>query len=225
MSALIEAKNLEKDYASGGGTVKAVCGLDFAVARGESVAINGKSGSGKTTLLNMLGALETPTCGELFFEGEPYTRAAAGNRGAKLRRKMGFVFQSHNLLDGFTALENAAMPGLISGLSKTRSLDRAREMLALVELGDITGRFPDELSAGQRQRVAIARALVCGPDVIFADEPTGNLDPKTSDTVARVMLSAKDKTGAALVVATHSGGLSRMLDRTVVVNGGRIADV
>ena len=200
----------------------AVCGLNFALARGESVAVNGKSGSGKTTLLNLLGALDAPTGGELFFEGEPYARA--GGEGARLRRRMGFVFQSHNLLDEFTALENAAMPGLISGIAKTVAEKRAGEMLALMEMGDFTGRFPDELSAGQRQRVAMARALICGPDVIFADEPTGNLDPKTSETVARVMLSAKEKTGAALVVATHSAELSRMFDRTVVMSGGKIAD-
>lgn len=223
MSTLIEAKNLEKEYAGGGGSVRAVCVPVFAVARGESVAINGKSGSGKTTLLNMLGALEAPTRGELFFEGEPYA-AAGGDRGARLRRRMGFVFQSHNLLDEFTALENAAMPGLISGLSKARSNEKAREMLALLELEGLSGRLPGELSAGQRQRVAIARALVCEPDVVFADEPTGNLDPKTSDTVARVMLSARDKTGAALVVATHSGELTGMFDRTVVVSGGGVAD-
>lgn len=223
MSTLIEAKNLEKKYEGGGGSVSAVRGLNFVVARGESVAINGKSGSGKTTLLNMLGALETPTCGELFFEGRPYA-AADNDRGARLRRKMGFVFQSHNLLDEFTALENVAMPGLMSGLTKSLSYKRASEMLALMELGDVPGRFPDELSAGQRQRVAIARALVCEPDVVFADEPTGNLDPRTSDTVARVMLSARGETGAALVVATHSRELSGMFDRTVVMSGGKVAD-
>lgn len=221
MTTLIEARKLEKLYNPAGVSVKAIDGVDFRVVCGESVAVNGKSGSGKTTLLNMLGALEVPTHGEIFFRNEPYA-SVEGNGGARMRRKMGFVFQSHNLLNEFTVIENVAMPCLISGMRKKRACEKAAHFLNILELEGKLASFPDELSAGQRQRVAIARALITEPEIVFADEPTGNLDPKTSEAVARTMLSMKDETGVALIVATHSAEVSEMFDRKVVMSEGRV---
>ncbi len=225
MNTLIEVINLEKDYSQGSKTVKAVDGASFTVNRGESISINGKSGSGKTTLLNMMGALETPTRGEMFFNGVKYGAVSECSANVAVRRKMGFVFQSHNLLGEFTALENVSFPCLISGMKKSESYRRAEKFLRMVGLEDKLGSFPDELSGGQQQRVSIARALVMEPEIILADEPTGNLDPKTSMLVADVMFSIKESLSTALVVATHSRELSERFGRTFVISEGILSGV
>ncbi|MGI9559286.1 MAG: ABC transporter ATP-binding protein [Thermodesulfobacteriota bacterium] len=224
MSIIIEAKKLVKEYNLRHNSVKAIDGVDFVVGSGESVSIEGKSGEGKTTLLNMLGALETPTSGEIFFKGKPYSSAPDSVLSEGVRRRMGFVFQSHNLLGAFTAIENVSFPLLISGEGKGEAFKKAEQLLREMELADKLHSYPDELSAGQQQRVAIARALVSEPDVVLADEPTGNLDSKTSSLVADLMFSMRDRKNTALVVATHSRELSERFDRTVVISGGRLAD-
>ncbi len=225
MNILIEAKKLEKEYTQWDGSgVKAVDGISLTVKNGESVSINGKSGSGKTTFLNMLGALECPTDGEVFFKGEKYNSASNKHLNTKVRRKMGFVFQSHNLLSGFTSLENASLPCLISGMKKSEAYSRSEKLLCQMGLRDYLQRFPDELSSGQQQRVAIARALVMEPEIVLADEPTGNLDPKTSMLVADVMLQMKENLNTTFVVATHSREISKRFDRTVVIREGRLAN-
>ena len=223
MSTLIETRSLEKEYIQSGSPVRAIDGVSLLVNRGETVSISGKSGSGKTTLLNMLGALETPSGGEVIFKGERL-RAEQDAGGSGVRRKMGFVFQSHNLLGGFTALENASFPCLICGMKTLDLRERAETLLRKVGLGDKLGSFPDELSAGEQQRVAIARALVMEPEILFADEPTGNLDPKTSNLVADAMFSAREEFNTALVVSTHSREFAAMFDRSIVLCGGRIAE-
>ncbi|QMU56326.1 MAG: ATP-binding cassette domain-containing protein [Candidatus Mycalebacterium zealandia] len=223
MNPLIEARELKKEYIQDSQTVMAVDGISLSVKRAETVSISGKSGSGKTTLLNMLGALEMPSGGEVFFKGEKLC-AERDAVGFDVRREMGFVFQSHNLLGGFTALENASFPCLICGMKKSESYERAETLLGQVGLGDKFGCFPDELSAGEQQRVAIARALVMEPKVLFADEPTGNLDPKTSGLVAEMIFSAKDRFNTTLVIATHSREFAAMFDRSVVLSEGRLAD-
>lgn len=223
MNPLIEARKLEKEYIQDSRKVKTVNGISLLVNRAETISISGKSGSGKTTLLNMLGALETPSGGEVFFKGEKL-HAEKDVDGTHVRREMGFVFQSHNLLSGFTALENVSFPCLICGMGKPESYERAATLLRRVGLEDKLGGFPDELSAGEQQRVAIARALVMEPEVLFADEPTGNLDPKTSDIVAKVIFSARDRFNTAVIAATHSRKFSEMFDRSVVICDGRLVD-
>jgi len=195
----------------------------MSVNPGQSVSISGKSGSGKTTLLNMLGVLEFPTRGEVFFKGEKCSSYNGGD--IAMRRSMGFVFQSHNLLGGFTSLENVSLPCLICGTGKSESRERAKNLLCSMGLEDKINSFPDELSEGQQQRVSIARALVMEPDIVLADEPTGNLALNSSEIVADVMFSARDKFNTALVVATHSGTLSERFDRSVFLSDGRIEDV
>ncbi len=221
MKPLIEVRNLDKEYIQGGQTLKVIGGVSLVINAGESVSISGKSGSGKTTLLNMLGVIESPTRGEVFFKGKKCL-FSGGDIG--MRRRMGFVFQSHNLLSGFTAFENVTLPCLICGISKSQSRARAENLLCSVGLEDKFSSFPDELSEGQQQRVSIARALVMEPDIVLADEPTGNLDPNTSNLVADVMFSARDKFNTALVVATHSRALSERFDRSLFISDGRIVD-
>lgn len=224
MNALIEAKGLEKEYKQARKTVKAIDGISFAVNRGESVSIRGKSGSGKTTLLNMIGALEPPTRGEIFLSGERYGSASEETANVEARRKMGFVFQSGNLLGGFTALENVSFPCLISGMGKSESYSRAERFLQKVGLGDKLRSFPDELSGGQQQMVSIARSLVMEPEIVLADEPTGNLDPKTSALIADLMFSMKDSLNITFLVATHSRELSERFGRTFVISEGRLTE-
>ncbi len=224
MKTILKAKNLEKEYIQGRKTFKAIDGISFTINRGESVSISGKSGSGKTTLMNIMGALEIPTRGEVFLSGEEYGSVSEGAAKVAVRRKMGFVFQSHNLLGDFTALENVSFPCLISGVSRSESYMRAERFLRRVGLEDKLRSFPDELSGGEQQRVAVARALVMEPEVVLADEPTGNLDPKTSMLVADVMFAMKESFNTTLVVATHSKYLSERFGRNFTISEGRLVN-
>ncbi|HTQ25623.1 MAG TPA: ABC transporter ATP-binding protein, partial [Candidatus Binataceae bacterium] len=194
---LLKAEGLSKSFFDAGREVRVLRGLELEVRAGEEVAIVGQSGTGKSTLLHVLGSLETPTAGKVYFEGRDLftlgERALAEFRNLKL----GFVFQFHYLLADFTALENVMMPALIARMAEPEAARRAGEVLELVGLADKLGRRPAELSGGEQQRVAVARAVVLHPRLVLADEPTGNLDPKTADEVFAML--------RALIVETRLG--------------------
>jgi lipoprotein-releasing system ATP-binding protein len=218
---LLAALDLEKEYRIGPEIVRVLRGVVLAVQAGESVAIIGASGVGKSTLLHVLGTLDRPTAGRVLFDGDDvFARSDAAL--ARLRRtEIGFVFQFYNLLGEITALENAMVPALLQRLPAAVARERAAQALQEVGLGDRTGHRPGELSGGEQQRVAIARALVGQPRVILADEPTGNLDPKTSEVIWDLFVSLQAQRGLAIVIATHNHDLARKADRGYRLVDGR----
>jgi lipoprotein-releasing system ATP-binding protein len=219
--ALLECRQLFKSFTLGsGGQVDILCGLDLQVPPSEILAITGASGVGKSTLLHVLGALEPPDSGNLLFRGEDvYSRGETG-LAAFRNRRIGFVFQFHHLLPEFSALENAMMPALIAGESRRRAAERARELLEAVELGHRLGQRPGKLSGGEQQRVAIARALVMIPDLVLADEPTGNLDSVSSRNVYRLFRQLQEVRGFTAVLATHNSELAAGADRVLCMEEG-----
>lgn len=202
MTKLIELKNVKKYYYMGENVVKAINGISLVIEKGEFVAIMGPSGSGKSTAMNLVGSLDLATSGAIYLEGkniELFTESELANlRG----RKIGFIFQSFNLINNLTAKENVMLPMLFQGYSRFEREERAEELLKLVELGDRMEHYPNQLSGGQQQRVAIARALANDPDVILADEPTGNLDTKTGEIVMD-FLEKLNKEGKTIILVTH----------------------
>ena len=210
---LLAATDLEKEYRMGPELVRVLRGVTLSVAPGELVAVVGASGVGKSTLLHLLGALDRPTGGRVTFAGEDvFSRSDAAL--ARLRRTgLGFVFQFYNLLGEMTALENAMMPALLQRLGMAEAVSRATRALSDVGLGDRIRHRPGELSGGEQQRVAIARALVGAPRLILADEPTGNLDPKTSEVIWDLFQRLRDERSLAFIVATHNHDLARRADR------------
>jgi lipoprotein-releasing system ATP-binding protein len=193
------------------------------VQAGESVALVGASGAGKSTLLHLLGALDRPTAGEVLFGGEEIFRKNDQQLAAFRNRSLGFVFQFHHLLPEFTALENAMMPALINGMKRDEARGIAADLLAAVGLGHRVTHKPGELSGGEQQRVAIARALVLSPRLVLADEPTGNLDMKTSSEIHELFAALQDRIGITLVVVTHNEQLAARLGRTVRLVDGKLA--
>ena len=222
---LLVASGLEKVYRrwTVGGTVQVpvLAGADLVLARGERVAIQGDSGVGKTTLLNVLGGLDRPDAGSIVHLGREIP-ADAGERARWRRSSVGFVFQFHGLLAEFTAEENVALAGLIRGWSRREALRRALSLLDALGLAARAEHYPAELSGGEQQRVAIARAVVCGPSLVLADEPTGNLDPRTGDAVLDRLIELQERDGFGLVVATHSARLARRCHRTLRLVSGRL---
>jgi len=218
---LLAALDLEKEYRIGPELVRVLRGVVLTVQAGESVAVIGASGVGKSTLLHVLGALDRPSSGRVLFDGEDvFTRSDAAL--ARLRRmEIGFVFQFYNLLGEMTALENAMVPALLQRLPAAEARERAALALQEVGLGDRTGHRPGELSGGEQQRVAIARALVGQPRLILADEPTGNLDPKTSEVIWDLFAALQAQRGLAIVIATHNHDLARKADRGYRLVEGR----
>lgn len=196
--------------------------LDLDVVRGESLAIVGSSGSGKSTLLHLMGALDKPTKGRIFFENEDLGGMDQASQAAFRNRKLGFVFQFHHLLPEFTALENVIMPGMIAGESREPMLGQARELLVRVGMAHRMDSRPATLSGGERQRVAIARALILKPEVILADEPTGNLDEQTGKQVGDLLLNLNREMGTTLVVVTHNRELAASMDRGLELRGGAL---
>jgi lipoprotein-releasing system ATP-binding protein len=224
-AALLEAHGLGKSFFDAGREIRVLRGLDLRIEAGEQVAIVGQSGVGKSTLLHVLGSLEVPSAGKVYFEGtdlfalDPRTLAEFRNR------KLGFVFQFHYLLADFSALENVMMPGLIARMPDHEIRPRAAEVLGLVGLADKLDRRPAELSGGEQQRVAVARAVVLHPRLVLADEPTGNLDPHTAEEVHRLFGLLNRELGVTLVVATHNDQLARSMSRTLrLTEGGLIAE-
>ena len=212
-----------KHYRTGAGTVRAVDGVDLAVDAGSSVAIMGPSGCGKSTLLGLVGGLEPPTSGSVELGDRDISTLAEPERARIRRERIGFLFQSHDLLPFLTAAENVELQLALSGARDCRA--RTRRLLAALGLDEHAERLPDQLSGGQRQRVGIARALVHGPGLVLADEPTGELDTAASNDVVELLLAVQREAGATLVVVTHDREVARRLDRTVTLRDGRIADL
>jgi putative ABC transport system ATP-binding protein len=219
---LIEARDLIKTYDSGEVAVHALRGLSLDVEEGELLAIMGSSGSGKSTLMNILGCLDTPSSGTYLLAGEPIEKLDR-NRRAEIRgRTLGFVFQSFNLLPRTSALENVELPLLYAGLPSKERHERARQALERVGLAERMHHHPNQLSGGQQQRVAIARAIVNHPRLILADEPTGNLDTKTSNEVMDLFRELVD-VGISVVLVTHESDVAACASRVIEVRDGRIA--
>ncbi len=223
---LIELNNISKTYIVGEMKVPALKGVSLAIEHGEFVALMGVSGSGKSTLMNVLGCLDHPTGGEYRFEGREISRLSADERASLRNHKLGFVFQTFNLLPRTTALENVAMPFTYTRevLSDRDTRQRAAEMLNRVGLGDRMHHEPSQLSGGQQQRVAIARALVNRPTVLFADEPTGNLDSKTSEDILRLFQHLNNDEGITVILVTHDPNIARHGKRLIRIHDGLIVD-
>jgi lipoprotein-releasing system ATP-binding protein len=220
---IIKSVNLVKEYKiSKNKSLRVLDNINIDIFESEIVSIVGASGAGKSTLLHLLGTLDKPTSGEVFFEGENVFRLN-GDKLAKFRNtKIGFIFQFHHLLPEFNAIENVAIASMISGKSFKTVSDSARILLEDVDLGDRMNHKPSELSGGEAQRVAIARALINSPKIIFADEPTGNLDSKNSDEVIKLIFELRKKYNETFVIVTHNEQFASKTDRTLKMVDGRI---
>lgn len=222
---VIQVKNLYKIYRVGDEKVRALNGVDFTINRGEFCAIVGTSGSGKSTLLNMLAGLEKPTKGEIIIAGE-HMEKKTENQLVKFRREhIGFIFQSFNLLGTLNAVENVALPLTFQGVEKKKRLKRAEEVIKLVGLTKHKHHRPTQMSGGQQQRVGVARALVVNPEIIFADEPTGNLDSNTSKEVMELMQKVVSEQKQTLVMVTHDNHLASFADRIFHIRDGKIIKI
>jgi putative ABC transport system ATP-binding protein len=219
--AVIAVEDVHKYYDLGETKVHALRGVDLLIRPGEFVAIMGSSGSGKSTFMNMLGCLDKPSSGRYLLEGTDVSRLDKRELAAIRNRKLGFVFQGFNLLSRTTALENVELPTLYAKLDKNQRLARAREVLTLVGLGERLDHFPSQLSGGQQQRVAIARALVNRPAILLADEPTGNLDSRTSVEIMQIFQELNQQ-GLTIVLVTHEPDIAQFAKRIVVFRDGRI---
>jgi lipoprotein-releasing system ATP-binding protein len=213
---MIQAKGIEKSF----GTLKVLKGLDFSAARSEVVSIMGTSGAGKSTLLQIIGTLSTPDGGSLLIDGVDVLKLSGKELASFRNRKIGFVFQFHHLLPEFTALENVMIPAFIAGRSRKDAEAEAKALLDDLGLAERLSHKPSQLSGGEQQRVAIARALINNPSVIFADEPSGNLDSKTKEELHRLLFSLRDKYGQTIVIVTHDPELAAMSDRSLFMRDG-----
>jgi ABC-type lipoprotein export system ATPase subunit len=221
--ALVRARGLRKEYGSGEGLVRAVDEVDLEVARGETLAVMGPSGCGKSTLLHLLGGLDRPSAGELWLSGRRIDRLSERALAQLRRHEVGFVFQAYHLMDELTAQENVELPALLAGRTPRDARRRARELLEQVGLADRTDHLPSALSGGQRQRVAIARALANEPQLVLADEPTGNLDSTATLEVLR-LFEALHAAGLTLVIVTHDERIAATADRLIAMRDGAFVD-
>jgi putative ABC transport system ATP-binding protein len=222
MNAIIETKNVTKTFGMNGVAVEAVRGVDLTVQAGEFVAIVGPSGSGKSSLLHILGAMDRPTSGEVFFKGRALSGLGDGARTSLRGREIGFIFQTFNLLPMLNAYENVEIVTRFGGLARSQRASRVRDMITLVGLGPRMRHQPRYLSGGERQRVAIARALVNQPGLILADEPTGNLDSKTGTGILELLREVCNREKQTVIMVTHDFRAASYADRVLVLRDGRI---
>ena len=220
MSVAVSASNLTKTYQDGVRRVEVLKGIDLTVEPGELVAIVGPSGSGKSTLLHLLGALDRPDEGWVEIGGQSLEELSGAQLAGFRNRTIGFVFQFHQLLPDFTALENVMLPGRIAGLDPPRVLERARGLLVEVGWAERLDHVPSQLSGGERQRVALCRALALEPPLLLADEPTGNLDPESGETVFELLLALQGRHGTTGILVTHNPEIARRCTRTLRLDGG-----
>ena len=218
--AMIEIQNLRKSF----GQLEVLKGIDLHIAKGEVVSIVGPSGAGKTTLLQIVGTLDKPDSGEVVIDGVKVGGLNKKKLADFRNRHIGFVFQFHQLLPEFTALENIMIPAFIGGASRKTAEQRARELLRFMNLEDRASHKPSELSGGEKQRVAVARALVNNPAVVLADEPSGSLDSKNKEELHRLFFDLRDKFGQTFVIVTHDEQLAKITDRTIAMKDGMLVN-
>ncbi len=221
----VELKGLERTYRQGESELHVLRGAELAVKKGEVVALVGPSGAGKSTLLHVAGLLELPDRGQVFIDGQPCNEMADDRRTEMRRARLGFVYQFHHLLPEFSALENIVVPQMIAGVARKDAAERAMELLESLGLGPRADHRPGQLSGGEQQRVAIARALANRPALLLADEPTGNLDPETSDSVFAQLVRLSKQHGLAALIATHNPALAARMDRTVRLENGVLTQI
>jgi len=217
---MLAAKNLHKSY----GNLEVLKGIEVEIKQGEIVSIVGSSGAGKSTLLHILGTLDTPDVGEVFLNGENLSGLSKDNLARVRNEKIGFVFQFHNLLPEFTALENVCIPGFIKGVETKELKAKALEILTLLKVDQRSENKPSQLSGGEQQRVAVARALINDPVVIFADEPSGNLDSKNADELHSLFFELRESLNQTFVIVTHNPQLAEMADRKLLITDGVIQE-
>ena len=222
---VLELKNVYRSFKQGNQTVQVLRGVDLELLKGEAVALVGPSGAGKSTLLQQAGLLERPTKGDIYLNGAKCSTLSDAVRTSLRRDYLGFVYQYHNLLPDFDALENVVLPQLIAGVSVKEAEEKAKWLLSRLGLEKRLKHRPAELSGGEQQRVAIARALANTPKLLLADEPTGNLDPKTSEQVFAVLLSVIKETKLTALIATHNMDLADRMDRKVKLQDGKLLDL
>ena len=215
---MIEVRNIRKSF----GSLEVLKGIDLEIERGKVVSIVGASGAGKTTLLQIMGTLDKADSGSVIIDGVDVMKLSDAKRSAFRNKHMGFVFQFHQLLPEFTALENVMMPALIGGTSRSEAKKRAEELLAFMGLSERASHKPNELSGGEKQRVAVARALVNKPDVVFADEPSGSLDTQNKQELHRLFFDLRDRMGQTFVIVTHDEQLADLADRKICMRDGLI---
>jgi len=219
----LSARGLSKTYTMGRRTLEVLRGVDLTVARGEFLALRGASGAGKSTLLHLIGGLDSPNAGEIFFNDRNLAKFSEGELTQFRNRRVGFVFQAYHLLPELTALENVCLPARVARISAVDSEKRGRELLARVGLAKRVEHKPSELSGGEQQRVAIARALVNEPELLLADEPTGNLDSQTGGEIIELLKSLRVEKQMTLIIATHDAKVAAHAQRVVELADGRVA--
>lgn len=225
MTEIMRVEGLKKSFKHAGSVLEVLKGIDLSINSGEMASIIGASGVGKSTFLHIIGTLDQPTEGRIFFNNKDISKMSSRDLAHFRNRTIGFVFQFHHLLDEFTALENTIMPGLIANLNRKALNERGKDIMAQVGLSDRLTHRPTELSGGEQQRVALARALIMEPKVVLADEPTGNLDSETSNQLCELLFKMNDIHGTTTIVATHNNILAGKMPRQLEMKEGTIKDI
>ena len=223
MPSLITLEDVHKIYQVDEVKVPAINGVSLEINKGDFVAVIGPSGSGKSTAMNLIGCLDTPTNGKIYLDKYDISKLSESDLAQIRGKRIGFIFQTFNLISSLTALDNVVLPMTFQDIPRNQKLKKARELLELVGLGDRVNHLPGELSGGQKQRVAIARALVNDPEIILADEPTGNLDTKTGDEIMNVLVDLNKK-GKTIILVTHNPELTKLANKVIILKDGKIME-